>query len=236
MKIGVVIPSHNAGKYLENCLNSINAQTYGKCFTYIVDDASTDNTKEFLEDRPTLYTKFLSSSRRLGWPAALNLAASMAIDDGCEAIFIMNADDFLRLDCIQKAVDAFYDTGDDWQPNDFVVVYAQQVGGENVVQISKERAKLQDFKEYPPLVNYALIPNSLWNSVKGYSTDISLPDSWGYKEDWDFWIKVFKAGHTRYGVVKEPVYYYVMHEGQLHQDGLDRHEEAKKLILEKHGL
>jgi hypothetical protein len=168
-------------------------------------------------------------TERTGWAISLNDAANLAINDGCDLLFTMNADDFLRLDCIEKAVEAM--NGHDW-----VVVYAQQVGAENVVQASKEHATLEDFKVYPPLVNYALISAAIWQEVGGYPTDITLPGSYGYKEDWGFWIKVFQANYTNYAVVKEPVYYYLMHPGQLHESGLSRHEEAKRLILETYGL
>lgn len=196
---------------------------------YICDDASTDGTRAFLVDRPTWYTDICTHTERAGWPQSLNDAAQIAIKDGCDLLFTMNADDFLRLDCIEKSVEAIKD-------HDWVVVYAQQVGAANVIQASKEGATLEDFKIYPPLVNYALIPSALWQRVDGYPTDISLPNSYGYKEDWGFWIKVFQSGHTNYAVVKEPVYYYLMHPGQLHESGLDRHEEAKRIILERYGL
>jgi GT2 family glycosyltransferase len=228
MKVGVVVPVYNVLRYIEMCLTSLNAQTY-PVSVYVVDDASTDGTREFLRARPHLYTDMASHTERVGWPCSLNNAATLAIDGGCDAVFTMNADDFLRLDCIEKCVEFIKDY-------DWVVVYAQQVGAENVVQISKENATLEDFKRYPPLVNYALIPSHIWQQVGGYSTDITLPNSYGYKEDWEFWIKIFKANYTNYAVVKEPVYYYVMHDGQLHESGLNRTEEARQVILKKHNL
>lgn len=210
------------------CLTSLRAQTY-PVYIYLCDDGSTDGTREFLEVRPTWWDEIAIHQERKGWAPALNSAAVLAALDGCEAIFTMNSDDMLRLDCIEKAVEAL--EGHDW-----VVCNAQQVGGENVVQANKEGATLEDFKVYPPLTNYALIPTDIWEAVGGYPTDITLPDSYGYKEDWAFWIEVFKAGFTNYAVVTEPVYYYVMHAGQLHEAGLDRTEEARKLIMEKHNV
>lgn len=229
MKVGIAIPAFNCRKYIEMCLTTLNAQTYPVSI-YIVDDASNDGLYEFLTNRPSWYTKLDQNTERCGWPYTLNKAAQLAIHDGCDAIFTMNADDFLRIDCIEKCVAALQD-------HDWCVVYAQQVGGENVVQISSEGATLDDFRDYPPLVNYALIPSHIWNEVGGYPTDASLPNSWGYKEDYAFWIKIFKAGHINYAVIKEPVYYYVMHPNQLHEEGLnnDRMAEARRLIMEKYG-
>jgi GT2 family glycosyltransferase len=228
VKIGIAIPAYNVLPYIENALTTIGAQIY-PCLSYIVDDASTDGTYEFLMERPAWYHMLFRNPARLGWPTSLNLAAQMAFDDGCDAIFTMNADDFLRLDCISRALALITDQHKDW-----AVVYAQQIGDRNVVQISSENATLEDFREYPPLVNYALIPKHVWQAVGGYPTDVTLPGSYGYKEDYAFWIEVFKAGFTNYGVVKEPVYYYLMHPGQLHEAGESRYEEAHKLVMDKH--
>jgi len=233
MKIGVAVPAYNVLPYIENCLTTLGAQLH-PVKTYICDDASDDGTFEFLLNRPSWYHQLARNKVRYGWPASLNRAVRMAFNDGCDAVFLMNADDFLRLDCISRCVQLLQ-TGKDW-----VVTYAQQVGGENVVQASRTDVVLEDFLVYPPLVNYALIPRDVWATVRGYPLDVSLPGSFGYKEDWAFWIEVFKHGFTNYGVVTQPTYYYVMHPGQLHQDsinaGLDLTDKARELILSKHPI
>lgn len=228
-KIGIVVPVYNALPHIERCLTTLDAQTY-PVQVYVVDDASDDGTLQFLIDRPHLYTKLEHTVERSGWPKTLNQAASAAMLDGCDAIFTMNADDFLRLDCIAECVNKLAE-GYDW-----VVCNAQQIGGENVVQVAREGATLEDLKDSAPLTNYALIPMSVWSAVGGYPTDVSLPGSWGYKEDHAFVISTLIAGLGNYGVVNEPVYYYVMHEGQLHESGVPRHEEAMELIRRKYGL
>jgi GT2 family glycosyltransferase len=228
MKIGVAVPAYNARKWIEMCLTSLKAQTH-PVSTYVVDDCSDDGLYEFLLSRKDLYTGLNRNPQRQGWATTLNRAVDMAIIDNCDAVFVMASDDIMRLDCIEKCVEML-------QAKDWCVVTAQQVGAENVIQASKENATLADFTAHPPLVNYGLIPTKIWQEVGGYSTDVTLPDSWGFKEDWDFWIKIFKAGYTNYGVVKEPVYYYIMHDQQLHKPNVHRYEEARKVIREKHGI
>lgn len=231
-KVGVVLPARNVLKYIETGLNTIWAQTY-PARAYIYDDASDDGTYEFLAARHTWYGVLGHSEERQGWPATLNAAAQLAIDDGCDYLFIMNADDFLRLDCIALCL-AEMRSGD----FDAVTAYTQQLGAENVQQ-----TPLVDFPitleklsgQWCPIPNQALVKAEMWAEVGGYSLDVTPEGCWGYTEDWDFWIKWVKAGHS-IGIVRHPVYYYLMHPGQLHEDGVGRHEEARTLTLGKHGL
>lgn len=47
-KISVIVPAYNAGKQLERCVNSIEAQTYPDVEVIIVDDGSKDNTGDVI--------------------------------------------------------------------------------------------------------------------------------------------------------------------------------------------
>lgn len=231
-KVGVALPVYNGRRYLERCLTSLQAQTYGVS-VYIVDDGSTDETMDFLLKRPTWYTEYRNYpfKGRQGWPKALNLAAKAAIQDRCELIFPMACDDFLRLDAIQQLTSLIFNGGYDW-----ALCYGQQVGGEDVVQVCQEGITLAEMATSAPLTNYGLYPTRLWHDLNGYPTDVGLPGSFGYKEDHAFHIKLMQAGATNYGVVKEPLYYYVMHPGQLHEAGLARDREAMELIRKRYGL
>ena len=226
MKVGVLLPAYNVGLYLGEMLGSVQRQTYA-CTPYVVDDASADDTA--LVAGAALRG---AHQVRLGWPLTLNDCASAAIADGCDAVFVANSDDWLREDCIAQCVARL-----EADPGlSFCLVHAQQVGGANTVQVSKVGAVLGDFREWPPIVNMALIRSEAWEDAGGYSTDTSLPGTYGSAEDWDFWVTMFKLGHYRYDVVQEPVYFYRMHDGQLHLESrrMDRHGETLSLLARKH--
>lgn len=221
----MALPAHNVLAYIETMLATVNAQTY-PCGAYIFDDASDDGLGEFLAVRPTWYRAYDRGARRAGWAVTLNRAVSMALADGCDAVLVGASDDFLRLDCVEQMVRLLHRV-------DFVLPYAQQIGGENVVQVSAPHVLLADMYVHPPMVNYGLYRADVWRAAGGYATDVTLPGSWGFKEDWDFHIRLLKAGY-RHAVVAEPVYYYRMRPGQLHEDGVDRLDEARALIMAKH--
>ena len=47
--ISVIVPVYNVEKYLEECLDSIQNQTYGDIEVILVNDGSTDKSKDICE-------------------------------------------------------------------------------------------------------------------------------------------------------------------------------------------
>lgn len=225
MKVGLALPARNVLPYIETCLTSINAQTW-PCAAYIVDDASDDGTWEFLRDRPTWWRRLARHDERQGWPASLNEAAALAIADGCDAIMVMNADDWLRLDAIEQLARIL-------QRCDAAVPYCQQVGGANVVQASADHVTPESFVEHTPLVAHALVRVPVWAALGGYHTDVNLPGLLAGYNEWDFWVRFHQAGHL-HAVAADPLVYYRMHDAQLHRDTTAHHDQAVALLRAKH--
>ena len=48
--VSIVIPNYNGKHFLKKCLDSISKQTYKNIETIVVDNASSDNSIEFLKD------------------------------------------------------------------------------------------------------------------------------------------------------------------------------------------
>lgn len=229
MKIGIVIPARNARPWLGELLASIRAQTH-PARAYIAEDRSTDGTHEWLREHPETYTKLTRNRTRKGWPLSLNAAARLALDDGCHAIFTSSADDVLHPECIARCVAALNGDGG----RDFVVPYAQQFGGADTVQVSLPDAGMDDFVRWPPLIDKALIRREVWETTGGYSPKATPVGTYGTAEDWDWWIRVWKAGFTRYAVVERPLYFVRVHPEQLSGGRAEHHAATVDLLRKLH--
>lgn len=229
MKIGVIIPARNALPYLEEMLTSVQAQTH-PAHAYIAEDRSTDGTWEWLKEHPDLYAGMRRNRRRLGWAGSLNAAAMLALDDGCDAVFTASADDRLHPECVARCVAVLGADGG----RDFVVPYAQQFGEADHVQASLPDAGLDDLVRWPPLIDKALIRREVWEQVGGYSPKATPPGTYGTAEDWDWWIRVWKAGLTRYAVVERPLYFVRVHPGQLSDSRGEWHAATVDLLRKLH--
>jgi GT2 family glycosyltransferase len=229
VKVGVIIPARNAGKWIEDMLISIQAQTHS-ARAYIAEDCGTDGTYTWLRRRPDLWAGLRRNRKRLGWAGSLNAAAKLALDDGCDAIFTASADDHLHPECIARCVSALGADGG----RDFVIPHARQFGEADHVQASLPDAGLDDLVRWPPLIDKGLFRRETWETVGGYSAKATLPGTYGTAEDWDFWIRIWKAGLTRYAVVEQPLYLVRVHPGQLSDTRGEYHAATVELLRKLH--
>jgi glycosyltransferase involved in cell wall biosynthesis len=91
-KVDVIIPAFNAAKYLPTAIESVISQTFGDWQILLVDDGSTDNTKEVVApflDRLGSRIKYIHQNNR-GLPAARNTAIRASTS---EFLALLDADD-----------------------------------------------------------------------------------------------------------------------------------------------
>ncbi len=227
MKVGVIIPVRNARPWVGEMLASVQEQT-NPAHAYLAEDRSDDGTYEWLREHPELWAGMRRNRKRLGWAGSLNAAAKQALDDGCDAVFTASADDRLHTECITRCV-AVLNAG-----HDFVIPYAQQFGESDIVQASLPDATLEDFVVWPPLIDKGLFRRETWETVGGYSPKATLPGTYGTAEDWEFWIRIWKAGLNRYAVIETPLYFVRVHPGQLSHDRGEWHAASVDLYRSLH--
>lgn len=229
MKVGVIIPARNAKPWIGEMLESIRAQTH-TAHAYVAEDRSDDGTYEWLREHPELWAGMRRNGKRLGWAGSLNAAAALALADGCDALFTASADDRLHPECIARCAAMLGGDGG----LDFVVPYAQQFGEADHVQASLPDAGPDDLVRWPPLIDKALICSHIWQLLGGYSPAATLPGTYGTAEDWDWWIRVWKAGFTRYAVMEQPLYFVRVHPGQLSGGRAEHHAATVGLLRTLH--
>ncbi len=105
--VTVVIPSYNAKKTIFECISTCKKMEYGGEFDIlVVDDGSTDGSRELLEKMPGI--ALLRNERNCGKAAALNYAMKYAKG---EILACVDSDSYPRKDALEKSVRHFI--GDD---------------------------------------------------------------------------------------------------------------------------
>ena len=101
MKIGLIIPFKNAEKWLPRCLDSIGGQPFE---VYLVNDHSTDKSHvmmiEYALTFDNVWTVWMDPDVT-GVSAARNEGLEQALEDGCNYITFLDADDELTEDAFK---------------------------------------------------------------------------------------------------------------------------------------
>ena len=102
-KISVIIPVYNVERYLAQCLESVIYQTYKNLEIIIIDDGSTDNSKE-------IYCRYAKQDKRIKIIKQKNAGQSAARNVGLRRvagkfIHFMDSDDYIDLNYYEKMLE-----------------------------------------------------------------------------------------------------------------------------------
>jgi glycosyltransferase involved in cell wall biosynthesis len=140
--VSVVIPAYNAAKYIEEAVWSIEKQSYSEIEIVVVDDASTDETKNILWDLERHI-----SHKLVVWQGQRNQGAGNALRLGFEVakgdyVCWLSADDmFVDKDKTRKQVKAMQQTNADWSyypqfQMGATVTYSKKIVGHYIPHVS----------------------------------------------------------------------------------------------------
>ena len=109
--ISVIVPVYNGQEYLDNCIKSIEAQTYGNLEVIIVNDGSTDQTGAVCDRLQKIYNNVrVLTLHDEGVSAARN--AGMEASEG-ELVTFVDADDRLQPEMLRVLYDCMVKSGSD---------------------------------------------------------------------------------------------------------------------------
>ncbi len=101
--VSVIIPNYNAEKYISKCIESVLQQTYSNIEIIVVDDGSSDASREIVQ-------KYCTENRDIKLYRQQNMNASIARNKGIDIssgkyLFFLDSDDVLYCDAIKNMVD-----------------------------------------------------------------------------------------------------------------------------------
>ncbi|MTI22273.1 glycosyltransferase [Fulvivirga sp. RKSG066] len=205
--VTVICLCYNHENFIKECINSVVNQTYKNLQIIIVDDASTDGSKEvikkLIEQFPDI--EFLNLENNLGNCAAFNQGLNLAKGD---YIVDLATDDVFLPSRIEKQVELFSTLN-----NDFGVVYSDAIFIDNESRQYNKHSKylrkhglIDDFPTgdiYQKVISkYFISPPSLlvkrevFEELEGYDEQLAY-------EDFDFWIR--SARNWKYAYLPEPL-------------------------------
>ena len=111
IKISIIVPVYNTEKYLGVCLDSLISQTYKDIEIICVDDGSTDNSLQILNDYAAKDSRIkILTQKNQGPSVARNLGLEKAKG---EYITFVDSDDWVSIDMCEKIYSKAIDTNAD---------------------------------------------------------------------------------------------------------------------------
>jgi len=222
--VSVIVPCYNLGAYLEEAIESVQAQTLQDYEILVVDDGSSDDfTRELLANAHWPHTQVFVTENR-GLAAARNLL--IAKSSG-EYLCALDADDRLHPEFLERTVGVLRA-----RPElAFVSTRLQMFGLEDREWPSTLRCDLPMLLAEDTVITAALVRKSAVLGVGGY--DERMPSQGN--EDWDLWISLVEAGHC--GVIlPETLFWYRRRSGSMSDDCTvgERHLDAVRYLYQKH--
>lgn len=210
--VGIVIPVHNTGAYLEDCLRSVTAQTI-PVDCCVVDDGSTDDTTLSILSRwRSEPVRIITHPERRGVSAARN-SAIVSLDT--PFILPVDSDDRIAPTYAEKALERI-------QSDPAIAIVGCRIErfgtSSQLVDLPNIASGLRDFIYGNPLPAVSLFRRADWEAIGGYTEGTR----WG--EDWELWLRILALGGS-VSLIDEPLYEYRQHPGQT----TDRLESGYKI-------
>ena len=221
--VSVIIPTYNRASLLSRAIQSVLQQRYGNFELIIVDDSSTDNTKDVVLDLKDERIIYIRHDKNKGGSAARN--SGIRLSRG-EYIAFLDDDDVWLPDKLESQLKRFKEV-----PSTVGLVYCgyRIVSSEKIISVVKPEIKGRVFDEAlkkcflggpTPVIKRECFD-------KAGIFDEKLPSC----QDWDIWIRVAK--HFGFDYVPEILAEYRIHKCQV-SAGLQSKIEARKRILGKY--
>lgn len=103
LDIAIIVPIYNASKYLRECLDSICAQTYKDWKCVLVNDGSTDNSQEIIDEYCAKDSRF-SCLKKQNEKSASKARRYGLLHTDADWIMYVDADDAIDADLLEKLV------------------------------------------------------------------------------------------------------------------------------------
>ena len=219
--ISVIIPIYNTEKYLKECIKSVVNQSYGNLEIILINDGSTDKSKEICEI-------WKEKDSRIRLINQINMGAAMAKNTGLDAIkgdlfLILDSDDLLH----QNNIEILYNCMQ--KENSDIIEACHTTIFEEFKKVNiDQNKKIQSFNTENALKELIIsrkFHQTPWNKLYKTSLlkDIRFPK--GRYIDDEYWTYKLFANAKKITWVDDEIYYYRQHE----QSTMGRQYSIKRL-------
>lgn len=206
MKASIVIANYNNAQFINECINSLNSQTYNDIEIIFFDDNSQDNSIEIIEKfknvkiiKNNVQTNFGSINQMNAFKKGVELSTG-------DVIFFLDSDDYFHKNKIEMIINQFL------QDNTKMVIFDFPIILKDKKEILQKKAN-NLFKTYWGYIHPTSCI-SIRKEIVNKIFDSTLNDS--FKDIWlDLRILLFSKNLLNYKIMNENLTYYRQTHGNI---------------------
>ena len=206
MKASVIIANFNNGKFVDQCIESLNSQTYENIEIIFFDDNSTDNSLEIIKNYKNVEVIENKIQTKFGSLNQINaFKKSIEISTG-DIIFFLDSDDYFKENKIEKIINFFLENNEKKIVFDFPTILKRN----KKINIQKKNNFFNSYWGYThPTSCISIIKkfiDELFDNIKNEKyTDIWL----------DLRVLLLSKYTDEYNVIEENLTFYRQYEGNV---------------------
>lgn len=215
-KISIITPTYNSSKFIKRTIKSVLNQTYKDWEYLIIDDGSTDNTvelvNEFTKQDPRI--KLFKTPQNSGGPAT---PKNIGIENARgEYVAFLDHDDEWLPEKLEKQLKVFEESKN--EKIGLVCCFINIVDDKTGKTTSRHK-NFNKTNTLKLLVQYnffltsscIMVKKSIINKIGGFDNNFQVSD------DWDMWLRILKSGYE-FDFAPEYLINYFVHENNLSND------------------
>ena len=222
--VSVLLAVYNGSEYIEKTVNSVLSQTYQNLELIIVDDCSSDATKEIIEQYKQKNIIIVRNNENIGQTKSLNKAF---LESSGEFIARIDCGDWMEPDRIDLQVEYL----DNNSSVDILGTDCQihNLDNNSISRISRPES-YKDIKTYsifrtPVLHVSVLLRSSVFKSLGGYD------ESYYISADFDLWSRAINLGY-KISNLQKILTHYIVYNGSFASSNSETSRAEKILIIQ----
>lgn len=221
-KVSIIVTCYNLAKYLYECLESVQKQTHTNWECIIVDDGSTDNTKQVCDSFMEIDTRFIYHyQKNQGVACARNVG--IALTKG-NFILSLDADDKIAPEYLSSVIQTHR------EHPEATIVYT------DCICFDENKSWIWTLPDYSfrglldenLITATALIRRSDFEKSEGYDPLLFI------REDWDLWLSILEPSSKVVKIDRPLFFYRQLNTSRNKSIPEDKWEETKKRLYFKH--
>lgn len=230
MLVSVIMPTYNCGKYISQSIDSVIAQTITDWEIQIVDDCSTDNTKEiikpYLDNYPNIHYYVLPTN---GGPAVARTEAIKKANG--KYVAFLDSDDLWKPNKLEKQIAFMEQNGIDFSATG----YSLMDENGNDLYTALIPPNKTDYKKMIRLSNPIGNLTVIYNQEKLGKFEVPLIKK---RNDFALWLQILKKTEYCYGFDDVLSVYRIGRSGSVSNNKLKQAKYHWQLYhdIEKHGF